>query len=199
VEIQYLGGVTEEDMATAYSTITRKDLADAVVHKGRFAIAITCPSPSLVRTAARALKPAPLDRIKVLDVTLPKGERAKAEVLANRYQRENLARHFEIDPRAIKDVLNQFFEGGGRRQITYVECATIDDATIAAGPLRSLSEGKSRILTEGRFLVEIVGEEGWTDAMERLIKPRLLEVTADEQKAIEAARKDAPEGDETSG
>jgi hypothetical protein len=196
VEIKYFGGVTEEDMAGIYSTVAREDETDAVVHKGRFAIAIKSSSPNLVRTAVKALRPAPLDRIKILDLTLSRGERVKGEILANRFQREKFQKHFDILPR---DVLNQFFEGGGRRQITYVACGSIDDASRAAGPLRRMSEGKSRVLAEGRFLVEIVGDKTWAAGMERLLLPGLLDLVAEEKKALEAARQNAAAGDGTAG
>jgi len=191
VEIEYFGGVADADMARAYSAIALRGLADAVVHKGRFAIAIHSPSPSLIRTAVDALSPAPLDRIKVIDAFLPEDERAQSESLANPIMRENLAKHFEIVP---IDVLNQFFQGPSVRQITYVACASLDDASSAADRVREMSAGKTRVLAEGRYVVEIVGDDTWSARVERMIMPRLLELASDEQKAREAARNAPPSG-----
>lgn len=187
IEIEYIGGVTEDETAKAYSEMSSQKKADIVCHKGRFVIAIRSRNPELIRTAMRTLRPEPLDRIKLLNLDLPAGQRVKAEVLANLIQREALAKHLEIDPLS---VLNQFFEGPKLqlRQITYVACDTVEDASKAAIRAREMSKGRNPILHEGMFVIEIAGEDRWAERVRPEVEANLGIVAAAELELLEAVR-----------
>jgi len=185
VEIEYLGGLSRDSMAKAYSEISLQKRAEAVCHRGRFAIGVRAADSDLVRTAFRALWPDPLDRIKILGIEQPVGQRTRSEVLANRIQRESLGKHLGVMPVA---VLNQFFEGPSQRQITYVACATVDDASAAYPRVKEMSGGKSAVLREANFLAEIYGDSPWVERVRPAIESNLVTVVEEEAARLEAIR-----------
>lgn len=181
VEIEYLGGIDEDAMAKAYGEILLRKRAQAVCHKGRFVIGIKAPRPALIHAALAALEPHPLDRIKLQDVDLPVGERIKSEVYANRFQREALAKHLGLMPAA---VLNQFFDGPAPRQITYLACASLDDASQAHERTKAMADGRNPVLREGPFVAEIAGDAGWTERVHPAIEGNLKRVAEAEAERL---------------
>lgn len=183
IEIEYLGGLTEDAMAKAYSEIARQKKADAVCHKARFAIAIYCESPELIQTAIRALHPDPIDRVKLFNADLPLGQQLQSEALANSIQRESIGKHLDIMPRS---VLNQFFEGASLRQITYVECGSVEDASKAYARAKEMSGGANLVLRERNFVVEIIADNSWGQRVRPIIEANLLAFAAAEEKRLAA-------------